>query len=221
MTSNQLIRKQASLRTLLVDRVRDLIIGGELGPGENLVERDLVERFGVSRTLLREALQQLHGEGLIVSVLHRGPSVATISEQDARQIYAVRALLESQAGRDFVKNATDEEIEELWAVTARLRTAEVQLDPKLQLLAKNQFYEILLTVGGNSTIADILTTLNNRVTMLRRITLAHPGRLEQTVTELEEIVESARRRDADQVAALLQAHVEHASALALASFASE
>lgn len=219
MTSNQLIRKQASLRTLLVDRVRDLIIGGELAPGENLVERDLVERFGVSRTLLREALQQLHGEGLIVSVLHRGPSVATISEQDARQIYAVRALLESQAGRDFVENATDEEIEELGAVTARLRTAEVRLDPNLQLLAKNQFYEILLTVGGNSTIADILTTLNNRVTMLRRISLAHPGRLEQTVSELEEIVESARRRDADKVAALLQAHVEHASALALASFA--
>jgi DNA-binding GntR family transcriptional regulator len=203
---------------LLVNRLRDLILDGDLHPGQKLVERDLTELFGVSRSLLREALQQLQAEGLIVNVLHRGPSVAVITEHEAREIYAVRALLESRAGRDFVENAADAHVEALSAAVAALRDPDVQGDAHRQLVAKNEFYAALLEGGGNATIAQLLKQLNNRVTMLRRVSLSQPGRLSETTKELEEIVEAARARDGDLIASLLSAHVDRAAALALAHY---
>lgn len=214
----RLDREETSLRSMLVNRLRDLILDGELHPGQKLVERDLTESFGVSRSLLREALQQLQAEGLIVNILHRGPSVAVITEHEAREIYAVRALLESRAGRDFVDNAREDDIEALSAAVAALREPDVRDDPHRQLVAKNEFYAALLSGGGNSTIAQLLKLLNNRVTMLRRVSLSQPGRLTQTTGELEEIVEAARRRDGDLVARLLSEHVDRAAALALANY---
>ncbi|MFG6279867.1 GntR family transcriptional regulator [Microbacterium sp. S16(2024)] len=217
-TDLRLAREETSLRSLLVNRLRDLILDGDLTPGQKLVERDLTEAFGVSRSLLREALQQLQAEGLIVNVLHRGPSVAVITEHEAREIYAVRALLESRAGRDFVENATDDDVDALAAAVDALRDPGVQDDPHRQLVVKNEFYAALLAGGGNATIAQLLKQLNNRVTMLRRVSLSQPGRLVQTTQELEEIVDAARRRDGDLIAKLLSDHVDRAAALALANY---
>lgn len=214
----RLSREETSLRSMLVNRLRDLILDGELEPGQKLVERDLTESFGVSRSLLREALQQLQAEGLIVNVLHRGPSVAVITKEEAREIYSVRAILESRAGRDFVDNATDDDLTALSAAVDALRDPQVRSDPHRQLVAKNDFYTVLLQGGGNATIAQLLKQLNNRVTMLRRVSLAQPGRLDETTAELDEIVEAARRRDGDSVAQLLSDHVDRAASLALASF---
>lgn len=214
----RLAREETSLRSLLVNRLRDLILDGDLTPGQKLVERDLTEAFGVSRSLLREALQQLQAEGLIVNVLHRGPSVAVITEPEAREIYAVRALLESRAGRDFVENATAEDIEALSAAVDALREPDIEGDPHRQLVVKNEFYAALLSGGGNSTIAQLLKQLNNRVTMLRRVSLSQPGRLPQTTRELDEIVDAARHRDGDLIAKLLADHVDRAAALALAHY---
>lgn len=214
----RLAREEVSLRALLVNRLRDLILDGDLEPGQKLIERDLTERFGVSRSLLREALQQLQAEGLIVNVLHRGPSVAVITEHEAREIYAVRALLESKAGRDFVANATEDDINALSAAVKALRERDVQDNPHRQLVAKNEFYAALLNGGGNATIAQLLKQLNNRVTMLRRVSLSQPGRLPQTIEELEEIVGAARERDANRIAQLLSDHVDRAASLALAHY---
>lgn len=214
----RLAREEVSLRVLLVNRLRDLILDGDLEPGQKLIERDLTERFGVSRSLLREALQQLQAEGLITNVLHRGPSVAVISVDEAREIYAVRALLESRAGRDFVENATDADIDALASALDRLREPEVSADAHRQLVVKNEFYGALLAGGGNGTIALLLTHLNNRVTMLRRVSLSQPGRLADAIGELDEVVAAARVRDADTVARLLSEHVERAARLALGHY---
>lgn len=214
----RLAREEVSLRSMLVNRLRDLILDGDVQPGQKLVERDLTERFGVSRSLLREALQQLHAEGLIVNTLHRGPSVAVITEHEAREIYGVRALLESQAGRDFVLNASEDDLHALSAAVNALRDPDVQADPHRQLVAKNVFYAALLNGGGNATIAQLLKQLNNRVTMLRRVSLSQPGRLSETTDELEAIVEAAVNRDGELIARLLSDHVHRAASLALANY---
>ncbi|GAA1224436.1 GntR family transcriptional regulator [Rhodoglobus aureus] len=211
-------REGVSLRQMVVDRIRDLILYGTLEPGQKLVERDLCGTLGVSRTLLREALQQLQAQGLISNVLHRGPSVAIITEQDARDIYVVRELLEASAGRGFTLNATDEQIDELDRNVQALRSLEVKSDPYALLTAKNTFYETLLKGCGNAVIAQVLTQLNNRTTILRRMSLAQPGRLPETIEELEEVVVAVRAREADHVAELLAAHVARAATVAFAGF---
>ena len=211
-------REEVSLRQRVVDRLRDLILMGTLAPGQKLVERSLCDNLGVSRTLLREALQQLQAEGLIVQVIHRGPSVAQITEQDAREIYEVRQMLESAAGHGFTLNATDAQIDELERNVAEFADAAKRTDPHELLAAKNKFYDTLLFGCGNTVISQLLRQLNNRVTILRRMSMARKGRLEQTVSELEGIVAAVRRRDADEAARLCAEHVQQAATYALAAF---
>ena len=91
-------RQNSSLRQQVTDRLRDAVLSGMFEPGMKLVERDLCEMLGISRTVLREALQHLGAEGLITNVPHKGPMVATITAQEARDIYAVRGALEALAG---------------------------------------------------------------------------------------------------------------------------
>lgn len=212
-------RDQVSLRQIVTDKLRTLILVGELAPGQKLVERDLCDGLGVSRTLLREALQQLQAEGLIINILHRGPSVASITEDDARDIYRVRELLEAEAGRGFTLNASKEQIDELAAKVDVLRDPAVQGDSSALLAAKNGFYATMLEGCGNQIITQVLTQLNNRISILRRLSMSHGGRLALTIAELDEIVQTVRNRDADKVALLCQAHVARAAQAALEEFA--
>lgn len=97
----RLQRDDMSLRKLAENTLRDAILYGAFTPGQKLIERDLCDRLGVSRTLLREALKQLEAEGLITNVVHKGPSVAVITEEDAREIYEARGLIEGHLAYCF------------------------------------------------------------------------------------------------------------------------
>ncbi|WAJ33007.1 GntR family transcriptional regulator [Arthrobacter sp. FX8] len=213
-------REDMSLRKRAENVLRDAIIYGSFEPGQKLVERDLCAKLGVSRTLLREALQQLQAEGLITNVVHKGISVAVITEEDAREIYEARQLIEGHVAHGFTMRATEDEITALSAAVQALRAAGADSSPAEVLQAKNVFYEVLLANCGNKVLAQMHHQLNNRVTILRRRTLSTPGRFEQTVNELEEIVDAIRRRDADEACRLCRAHVERAGKIALDSFAS-
>ena len=87
-------REAASLRCLVENRLRAAIGNGTFKPGQRLIERELCEQTGVGRTSIREALRQLEAEGLVTTIPHRGPVVSTITVEEARQLYELRALLE-------------------------------------------------------------------------------------------------------------------------------
>lgn len=214
-------REDTSLRKRVEVALRDAILYGSLYPGQKLLERDLCAQLGVSRTLLREALQQLQAEGLITNVIHKGPSVAVISEEDAREIYDARQLIEGHLAYGFTERATEDDIDRLARTIDALRVPGIEASPSELLKAKNGFYEVLFAGSGNQVLAQMLQTLNNRVTMLRRRTISTPGRLEQSVAELDGIVEAIRRRDAAAASTLCRAHVERAASIAIASFATE
>ena len=99
-------RVAAPLRHSVTENIRYAIATGRFKGGERLPERELCELTGVSRTLIREALRQLESEGLIEVVPHRGPVVATLSADQARDIYEVRIQLEGLACKLFAEKAT-------------------------------------------------------------------------------------------------------------------
>lgn len=209
-------REKSSLREMVSNRLRELIVQAHLEPGQKLVERELCEQFGVSRTLLRESLQQLQAEGLIDHVPHRGLTVAVLTPKEARDLYDVRHVLEERAVRLFIANATTEHFEQLQRSLDHLRSPEARASIQSLLEAKTAFYATLLEGCDNQAIAELFTLLNNRITLLRRRSLSQPGRVEQSVAELEELVTAIGDKDVDRAVAVCELHVQRASALALA-----
>jgi DNA-binding GntR family transcriptional regulator len=213
-----LTREVVSLRQRASDKLREAILAGSFKPGQRLVERELWQSLGVSRTVLREALQHLQAEGLITIVPHKGPVVATISAEEARELYEVRGALEALAGAGFARNATDEQVVRLRAALEFLRTPQASATTEALLAAKNAFYAILLEGCGNRVVGQMLTQLNNRVTLLRRLSLGKAGRLPETLAELEDIVQAIEARDAKRAGRLCAAHVARAAKVVRSAF---
>src|SRR3954453_2834497 len=109
----QVNRVAAPVREQVVDQLRQAIVEMRLKPGQRLVERELIEQTGVSRTTIREVLRQLTAEGLVMTIPQKGAVVMVPSAQEAADLYEVRATLEALAGRRFVRNADDAAIKAL------------------------------------------------------------------------------------------------------------
>jgi DNA-binding GntR family transcriptional regulator len=206
-----LSREVVSLRQLATDKLREAILSGTFTPGQKLVEKDLWQSLGVSRTVLREALQHLQAEGLIHNIPYKGPTVATLSLQDVNDLYAVRGALEGLASAEFARHARDEQMAQLRAALEYLHTPAASETTQSLLAAKNAFYAVLLEGCGNRMIGELLTQLNNRVTALRRVSLSSPGRLSQTLQELELVVQAIEARRPEEAERLASAHVMRAA----------
>ncbi len=219
MESDLQIRwEPATLRLQVEEKLRTAIASGRFRPGERLVERELCGLLGVGRTSVREAMRQLEAEGLIVNVPHRGPAVATIGVEEARQLYDVRALLEGFAGRMAATVATSEQVEQLRQAVDALEAAARDGGAGL-IEAKTLFYRRLLDCCGNAVVRQLLTVLHNRVTLLRRTSMTHPGRLPRSLAEIREICERIAARDPDGAERACVNHIRNAAEVALAVLA--
>jgi len=203
-------REEASLRERVATSLRDAILNRRLKPGQKLVERELCSALNVSRTLLREVLPQLQAEGLIKSVAHKGPFVALIDADEAKEIYEVRRVLEALAARGFAVNATDEQIKELRQQLEELKQPETAGSVRNLLLAKAGFYSVLFEGCGNRVVSQILKQLNNRMALYKRLSLGVSGRLAEVIEELEALVSAIEARDAERAAELSEVHVVNA-----------
>ncbi len=207
----QVERVAAPLRTQVSDILRREIVEMRLHPGQRLVERELIERIGVSRTTIREALRELASEGLVTTIPQKGAIVAIPSPKEAAEVYEVRALLEGLAAREFVDNATELHLEALRQAMSQVARAGKKNDADGVLRAKNRFYDVLFDGADNATIRSILGGLQARVAVLRATSLTAPDRPRESVTEIQAIVDAIERRDADAAAEAASFHVRRAA----------
>jgi DNA-binding GntR family transcriptional regulator len=205
----------APVRTRLVDALRKAILDFQLKPGDRLIEREICEQSGVSRTSVREALRQLETEGLVTSIPHKGPVVATVTIEEARDIYELRAILEGFAGRKFALAATDAEIAELHGALRVFRKGLTSKEPRDLIAGKTLFYDLLLVGARNDALEAALRNIHGRVTLLRVTSMSHPGRTDASAAELQAIVEAIARRDPDAAERACRVHVENAGAVAM------
>src|SRR3954454_4886015 len=129
-----------TVRAMVAQKLREAIMSGALKPGQRLVERELCEMMGVSRPSIREALRALEADGLVNIVPHRAPVVSTISLDEARQLYAARAVLEGFAGRECARLHDPEVARRIGEALARLEAAAAKQDLVGSLEAKTGFY---------------------------------------------------------------------------------
>jgi len=211
-------RVAAPLRDQVLDGLRQAIVEQRLPPGRRLIERELVEQIGVSRTTIREVLRQLTAEGLITTIPQKGAVVAAPSPQEAADLYEVRAALEGLAARMFVERASEAQVGALRAAFADLtRVTHDGGEIRSMLQAKDRFYDVLLDGAGNGAIRGILSQLQARVSVLRATSLSQPGRPARSVAEIATLVAAIEARDAEAAVAAAARHLEQAASTGLSA----
>lgn len=192
-------RSTVSLRQQVIERLRDAVISGSLSPGQRLTERELTDSLGVSRTVIREALRQLEAEGLIEVIPNRGPVVRTLTADEAKDIYRIRAVLQGLAAHEFVTNADDEQHAALRDALEAVIGAYDANDAERTVETKNEFYERLYAGAASETLSSMLSTLHARMWRWRKLGLAHPlrsdARSRESVENLRAIVAAIGRGD--------------------------
>jgi DNA-binding GntR family transcriptional regulator len=186
-------------------QLRDLIIRTELRPGAALVEADLMERLGVGRTPLRDALHHLDHEGLVEILPRRGTFVTEVTLSDLQQVFEVRSGLEDIVARLAVDRCTADDLAEVAGLVARVERNHSNDESDVELDA--ELHRLLLQIGRN----PLLETLYRRVSdaSLRLLYLTNCGmedRLEQIAT-FQAIHDTLAARDADALADVLRGHV--------------
>ncbi|MBI5071074.1 MAG: GntR family transcriptional regulator [Deltaproteobacteria bacterium] len=213
MSDMQVVREAATLRLRVEEKLREAIASGRFRPGTRLIERELCTLLGVGRTSVREALRQLEAEGLIVTVPHRGPTVASITVEEARQLYEVRAALEGFAGRGCAEHATPEQVTRLARAVDAVEVAARKGRGLVE--SKTAFYDALLEACGNGVVRQLLRVIHNRVTLLRATSMAQAGRLPESLAELRAIQQRIAARDPAGAEAACVKHIRNAARVAL------
>lgn len=210
-------RVAAPLREQVLELIREAILDFRYKPGQRLIERELIEQTGVSRTTIREVLRELDAEGLVETVPQKGAIVVVPTRAEAAEIYEVRSALEALAARKFVERAGPEQLAALRSAADAFETtvANGQTDIATLLRTKDAFYRVLFDGANNRTITGVLSGLQARVRMLRAASLSQPGRPAQVVKELRMIVAAAEAGDADAAAAACMTHLSRAASIGL------
>ncbi len=184
--------------------ILDAIDVGVYKPGDRLVESDLAERFGVSRTPIREALQRLETQSLLERD-GRSLIVASLTHNQMSELYAVRRALEGLAARLAARHATEEEIKVLYEMVER-DDALVD-DPKALSRANRRFHEQIHLASHNRYLVQQLDLVHRTMALMATTSLAAEGRGEIAQSEHQGIVQAIEARDEAGAEAALQEHI--------------
>jgi DNA-binding GntR family transcriptional regulator len=204
-----------TVRAIVARKLREAIMSGNLKPGQRLVERELCEMMGVSRPSIREALRLLEADGLVNTVPHRGPMVSTISLEEARQLYAARAVLEGFAGRECARLHDPAVVRKIGEALTRLKAALAESDMIAVLEAKTDFYAALIGGCQNAFIERMLKPLHDRITLLRITSMSHPKRVNKSLREVTAIWRAIQSGDEDLAERCCVDHIKAAAVAAL------
>ena len=203
--SDTIVRR--SLHNELVERLNTLIVEGKLMPGTKVPERELCERFGVSRTPMREALKVLAAEGLISLEPNRGAWVTEVTTEELEEIFPVMGALEALAGELACARISDKEIVEIRRMHDRM-VAHRRNERLPEYFKENQaIHQAILRAANNSVLASEYQALAVKMRRARYLANMSVARWDKAVEEHEEIIAALEARDGLALAAILKNHL--------------
>lgn len=197
-----------TLRERIVDFLKESIIKGDLKPGERIAEPELAERFGISRTPVREAFRQLESEGFLTVIPRRGATVSPITDKDVREFYAIKGLLEGYAARIACPRFTEKEIKRMEFLNSQMARFADKEDVKNFFKIDNQLHDVFLMACDNYRLYVLVNSLVQQFERLRITALSLTGRMKRSVVQHMDIIEAFKKRDSDLVESLVRSNVE-------------
>jgi DNA-binding GntR family transcriptional regulator len=183
------------------------ISAGALMPGDRLIEMDLAERLGISRTPVREAIRQLESDGLVTHLPRVGAVVRSLDYAEITELYEMRAVLEGTAARFAARAASDVELAELETINAEMRDAP---DARTLYNANRQFHSVLLNAARNRFLVRSVEAVQKTLLILGPSTMEESARAAEAIAEHEKIVAALRTRDGGAAEAGMRTHIEAA-----------
>jgi len=198
------------LRELVFESLREAIIIGKLSPGERMMEIQLADEMGVSRTPVREAIRKLELEGLLVMIPRKGAYVAGLSLKDIADVFEIRRALEGLAAELAAERASDEELEELERYLVKIANDIDDGDLNKVVETDTDFHSLLYKSSRNVRLSQIINNLREQIQRFRMTSLAYPGRMKNALEEHRKIVEAISTRDGELARKIAQEHIENA-----------
>lgn len=202
---------QKTKKDLVVEILRDAILSGELEPGARLIQEELAERFQVSPTPIREAIQQLVAEGVLSHSPYKGVQVAEVRLEDMREVYLIRSVTEALATRQAVPNLRIADVVHLRELQASI--AENVEKGELTVLRKLN-YEFHMLIYEAANMPQLLHLIKSLWAKSPWDTLfVLPNRAIMIVDEHRPVIAAIEQGDADLAGQAMQAHIEHGLAV--------
>jgi DNA-binding GntR family transcriptional regulator len=200
----------ATLHEDVVSQLRDHIVEGHLDPGARIPERELCEKFGISRTPLREALKVLAAEGLIELLPNRGARVRQFTEADIRSLFEVLSGLDFVAGRLACERISDDMIAAIERMHLDMYTHYLRRELAEYFKLNQRIHQAIVDAAANPVLSANYANLNAVVRRLRySANLANRDRLGDAMREHEAIIDALRRRAAAELGLLMFEHMKH------------
>jgi DNA-binding GntR family transcriptional regulator len=193
----------------VVNRIRAILLDGEITPGARIPERDLCERLQISRTPLREALKVLAAEGLVQLLPNRGARAARFTDKDMRDLFEVCQGLEALAGELACERITDAEIGEIAAAHAAMARHYRDGDLIQYYRCNRAIHEAIVAAARNPALTGLYNSVTARIRRARYVTPMTPDRWALALREHEAILNALERRDGVGLAHILRTHLRH------------
>nr|WP_106788933.1 GntR family transcriptional regulator [Massilistercora timonensis] len=195
------------LRDVVFNTLRQAILRGELKPGERLMEIQLANKLGVSRTPVREAIRKLELEGLVLMIPRKGAEVADISEKSLKDVLEVREALEELAARLACDKITKEGINRLKEAAQDFRSALKSNDITQMAEADVRFHDVICNATENQKLGQLLNNLREQMYRYRIEYLKDQQVYEKLLSEHEEIIRHIEKGEKDEAARVVSRHI--------------
>jgi DNA-binding GntR family transcriptional regulator len=205
-TSLELLRS-VTLSGLVQEEILRRIKTGELKGGMKLNEMDLAEHLKISRSPVREAFRALEEAGLVWLEKNRGVHIREISDDEAAELYEVRAGLDEISGRRLASRITDTQLQELHRMLDQLEASSNDNELNNYFTLNLAFHDRLVELSGNTTMLGLYRQVVNRMHLLRRRGFSIAGSSRASHTEHRMILEALAHRDPEAVALAMRQHV--------------
>ncbi len=196
------------LREIVFEHLRNSIINGELKPEERLMELQLAEQLGVSRTPIREAIRKLELEGLVEMIPRKGAYVADLSVKDVLDVLEVRRFLEGLAARLAAERMIEDDIKELHGILEEFDVALKNDDKEGMIESDNKFHERIIQGSGNKKLIQIVQGLHEQVQRFRIIYFNEYTGHEDLMKFHKAILEAISSKDPEKAQGYAETHVE-------------
>lgn len=199
--------RRENLRDGVIRIIENALLKGELAPGSRIVEAELARRAGISRGPVREAIQQLVGEGVLVQYPSRGTFVARWTPQAVEEAYTLRAVLERLAIQEAIKRVTPEDITRLQTIVEEMDQRAQEGDARALVLLDVRFHEQLYALSGHSLLQEVLARLRRRLYALMGMDEGYDVYRNEIARDHQRIVDALKTGNPNLAAEVITAHI--------------